>query len=217
MFSFQNLPAMYNTLTQKAFSQLDAIELGAILTNRRRPITVPDGLRVGRTRDKGGALYCTHAIKSGDVAFAFQGRLKPIEQATPLGLQIEENLFLEADPDDPNRFDEFTNHSCNPNGYVCFTSGHPVLVALRDIESGEELTFNYNTTEWDMLEQEAVMKAPSVFRCACLTAHCLGTVMGFRYLSLEQKLLLRSYLSPYLLAKLEAELGRLNVLLLNER
>ncbi len=198
---------------QRPPARLDSYETDNSFPRKRRNITVPEGLRIGREADKGGALYTTCAIKAGEVVFAFQGRVKRIEEATPLGLQVGENLFLEADKYDSYRFDEFTNHSCTPNGYAVFRKGHPYFTAIRDIAIGEELTFNYNTTEWDMFEQEAVMKAPSVFICHCKTDNCLGRIMGFRYLPMEQKLRLRPYLSPYLEGKLNEELNGLSDLL----
>jgi hypothetical protein len=213
MFTLPKLTSV-QTLGQRSVVHLDSYEIDNHFPRKRRRITVPDGLRMGRENDKGGALYTTSDIKAGEVVFAFQGRVKKIEDATPMGLQIGENLFLEADKYDPYRFDEFTNHSCNPNGYAQFRKGHPYFTAIRNIEAGEELAFNYNTTEWDMWEQEAVMKAPSVFICHCKTVHCLGRIMGFRYLPIEQKLKLRPYLSPYLKGKLEEELATVTGLLL---
>lgn len=66
---------------------------------------------------------------------------------------------------------QFMNHSCEPNVVVDTESRR--FVARRSIKSGEELTFNYNTTEWDMAEP---------FDCNCSSVSCVGTVRGFRYL-----------------------------------
>jgi hypothetical protein len=52
------------------------------------------------------------------------------------------------------------------------------MVALRDIDPGTEVTFNYLTTEWDM-------SAP--FHCDCGALHCPGWVAGYRHLSLRQR------------------------------
>lgn len=208
MFTLPRLTSV-QTLGQRTVVHLDSYEIDNHFPRRRRRLSVPDGLRMGREENKGGALYTTREIKAGEIVFAFQGRVKKIEDATPLALQIGENLFLEVDKYDPYRFDEFTNHSCDPNGYAAFRDGLPYFTAIRDISVGEELAFNYNTTEWDMWEQEAIMKAPSVFACHCKAKNCIGRIMGFRYLSIEQKLKLRPHLSPYLQSKLEQELATL--------
>lgn len=58
------------------------------------------------------------------------------------------------------------NHHCNPNTKVIipnFTS--PFLVAIKDIELGEEITFNYETTETELI-------AP--FQCDCHEKWILG-------------------------------------------
>ena len=91
--------------------------------------------------------------------------------------------------------DDFVNHSCNPNCYVRY--GDFALIALRDINKGEELSYNYCTTEED-LEQFS-------FPCSCGAETCIKEVRGFRYLSLEQKKQIQTHLFPYLAEKIEEE------------
>lgn len=63
------------------------------------------------------------------------------------------------------------------------------LVAKRDIASGEEITINYCATE-DVLENP--------FTCDCGSSRCYGFVRGFRFLTQDQRLLIKDELSPYL-------------------
>lgn len=42
----------------------------------------------------------------------------------------------------------YLNHSCDPSTYLDITKR--AIVALMDIKQGEELTFFYPSTEWDM-------------------------------------------------------------------
>jgi hypothetical protein len=67
------------------------------------------------------------------------------------------------------------------------------LVAIKDIQPLELVTFNYCTTEWSM-------SAP--FQCVCKSPNCLGHVRGFSHVT-EPKLrqLMIPYLSPYIRAK----------------
>jgi hypothetical protein len=60
---------------------------------------------------------------------------------------------------------------------------------------------NYNTTEWDLVEQQCM------FACQCDAACCIGEIKGFKYLTVEQKLSISTLLSPFLKRKLAAELG----------
>lgn len=86
----------------------------------------------------------------------------------------------------------FLNHSCEPNSYIDFNK--LCLRALRDIEKGEEIRYNYMTTEYVLHEK---------FICDCGSRQCYKNVKGFKYLSRDQKLKLKPYLSPYLRKKLE--------------
>lgn len=66
------------------------------------------------------------------------------------------------------------NHSCDPN--VILDTEHMVMIARRDIEKGEELSFFYPSTEWEM-------QAP--FICLCGSTNCIHVVAGARFLSLS--------------------------------
>ena len=60
----------------------------------------------------------------------------------------------------------YINHHCNPNTKVIIPNfTPPFLVAVKDIELGEEITFNYETTETELI-------AP--FQCDCHGTWILG-------------------------------------------
>ena len=66
------------------------------------------------------------------------------------------------------------NHSCNPN--VFLDTENLQMVACRDIAKGEELSFFYPATEWEM-------DAP--FICLCGASSCVHVVAGARFLPLS--------------------------------
>jgi hypothetical protein len=66
------------------------------------------------------------------------------------------------------------NHSCDPN--VILDTENLVMVARRDIAKGEELSFFYPSTEWEM-------DAP--FICLCGASNCIHVVAGARFLPLS--------------------------------
>ncbi len=66
------------------------------------------------------------------------------------------------------------NHSCDPN--VILDTERLMMVARRDIEKGEELSFFYPSTEWEM-------DAP--FICLCGASNCIHVVAGARFLPLS--------------------------------
>ena len=78
--------------------------------------------------------------------------------------------------EDPDFFWTYLNHSCQPNGYI--DTADLTFRALRNIERGEECTFNYLTTEYEMA-------AP--FVCRCGAAKCFGLIQGSKHLSPEQR------------------------------
>ncbi len=92
----------------------------------------------------------------------------------------------------------FVNHSCAPNSRFC---GEQLgLFAIAPIRTGEELTFNYLTTEWDMA-------AP--FECRCGSEPCHGTISGFRYLSSADQRTLEPKALPYLRKRIDASVPEL--------
>ncbi len=66
------------------------------------------------------------------------------------------------------------NHHCNPN--VVVDMARMELRAIRDIAVGEDLTFFYPSTEWEMAEP---------FACLCGDAQCLQTISGAKDISLS--------------------------------
>ncbi|MEY5032012.1 MAG: Phosphoribosylformylglycinamidine synthase [Planctomycetota bacterium] len=84
----------------------------------------------------------------------------------------------------------FLNHSCDPSAAVQSRS----LIALRPIAAGEQITFDYTTTEGSMAEP---------FTCLCGASGCVGTVRGFAHLSAAEQRARRDRLAPHLRALLE--------------
>ncbi|HZQ10041.1 MAG TPA: SET domain-containing protein-lysine N-methyltransferase [Anaerolineae bacterium] len=105
-----------------------------------------------------------------------------------LSIQVEENLFLVALNEGPA---DYVNHSCDPNAGL---SGQIVLVAMRDIAPGEEITFDYamsDVTDYDE------------FQCDCGAPNCRGYFRGtdWRNPALWKKY--AGYFSPYIQRRIE--------------
>ena len=120
-----------------------------------------------RTQDKYKSLTTKRAYKKGEI-------ICPIPS---------ESLY-----DKPNRFTvqigrdrhvevkelSSINHSCNPNTFLDTT--RMLVFAARDVAAGEELTFFYPSTEWEM---------SSPFICLCGATNCIHVVAGARFLPLS--------------------------------
>lgn len=66
----------------------------------------------------------------------------------------------------------FLNHSCVPNAIIDVKTMS--LIALRDIEPGEEITIFYPATESELFQK---------FECRCNQTSCLGRIRGRRFLA----------------------------------
>lgn len=95
-------------------------------------------------------------------------------------------------------FDDLINHSCAPNAFIRITRAAPLradIVAVRDLDEGEEVTFDYSCT---MLHDPWCLEG-----CACGAPACRGTIRGFDELSAAQRLtLLATGTVPYYCADL---------------
>jgi hypothetical protein len=68
----------------------------------------------------------------------------------------------------------YLNHSCRPN--VVVHTGQMACYAARDIATGEELSFFYPSTEWEMARP---------FICLCGAPECIRMVTGARHIPLD--------------------------------
>jgi SET domain-containing protein len=64
--------------------------------------------------------------------------------------------------------DRHVNHSCDPNAYELYAGESIFIVARRDIEAGEEITFDYNINT----------SGGNSWPCRCGAARCRGESVG---------------------------------------
>lgn len=147
----------------------------------KHEVTVTSGHRGVRAR---------RAIAPGETVLPLVGITASSPARSTLQIGPDAHLHpLSVDADDERSAWCFVNHSCNPNCAVSLRD--MALVALRCIQPGEELTFDYCSTEYDMAEP---------FACGCGDAGCYGEVRGFRHLPRGRQLELLPRLAPHLVA-----------------
>jgi SET domain-containing protein len=130
---------------------------------------------------KGGHLLDTATLR------ALPDRLQNSE------IQIADGLYLAATADDEyEAVMLFINHSCEPS--VGF-AGNIVLVAMRDVSDGEELTTDYALFD----DYDGSME------CRCGTPSCRGVIGGRDWQRPDLQRKYGTYFSWYLLRK-QAEL-----------
>ena len=116
--------------------------------------------------NKQNALISRQSFQTGELIAEFSaGSISSVP--TYLTVQIDEGKHITLQPE----FLQYINHSCEPN--VFFNTTTMQLVALKEINPEEEMTFFYPSTEWEMIQP---------FSCYCGSANCLRQIRGAAYL-----------------------------------
>jgi len=127
------------------------------------------------------------AVWGGEVITALQLTQLPAEQKW-LSLQVEEELYIVSSRAGPA---DWMNHSCSPNAGMC---GQIVVVAMRPIEPGEEVCFDYAMTDGSSYDE---------FDCNCGSPICRGRVSGGDWRRPELWDRYHGYFSPYLQRRID--------------
>jgi len=145
--------------------------------------------------DKGMGSYAIEPIAKGTEVVGFGGSVTTRDILDTLpddqqhrSIQVAGELYLT--PSANREPGDMINHSCDPNLGLL---GSMVLVAMRDIEVGEELTFDYATCDDSDYDE---------FDCLCGTTSCRGRITGqdWKLPELQEKYAL--WFSPFIAAKI---------------
>jgi uncharacterized protein len=68
----------------------------------------------------------------------------------------------------------FINHKCDPNCEAVIEKGRVFIEALRDIEPGEELGYDY----WFVLDEPHNKANRELYKCNCGSKNCRGTMLA---------------------------------------
>ena len=152
----------------------------------------------GEFEEKGGCgVFAREPIKKDELICLWGGRIVAGNELDPgmphftqRILQIEDGFYLEApEPLEPS---DCFNHSCEPN--VGFT-GQVGLVAMRNIEAGEELNFDYAMCDGSNYDE---------FDCYCGSSSCRGSVKGSDWMRPDLWEKYDGYFMPYLARRIKA-------------
>jgi hypothetical protein len=108
------------------------------------------------------SLHATTHFYPGDLICHFSAGITQ-SYATYLTVQVAAEKHITLVPE----FLQYTNHSCSPN--VFFDTSTMEVICLKAIQPGEELTFFYPSTEWEMVQP---------FICNCGSSECLQLING---------------------------------------
>ena len=146
---------------------------------------------------KGWGSFAVESISAGETVAAFGGWVVDRTTLESLGdgrqsrsIQIDADLYLVSD-DMPEPGD-MLNHSCEPN---CGLAGSQLLVAMRDIQPGEELSFDYAMCDASDYDE---------FRCLCDSPTCREVVSGSDWRNPALQAKYAGWFSPYLVRRIAA-------------
>lgn len=130
--------------------------------------------------------FATTDINKGDLICALRGdvidfkevlrRIKKRKVTPDDPLQIDADLFIDLDP-----ASLAFNHSCNPNAGIRARND---LIAIRDIDAGEEITYDYSTTVSCSVAPDAW-----TMQCRCNSENCRSSICNVK--SVPRALLLK--------------------------
>lgn len=126
------------------------------------------------------ALIATQAIPANSVIFVYTSEIAHLRTRTSIQIGADEHL-------EAGEFGSFTNHSCYPNaivrGFVHYGTdiGTGALINIVPVAKGEEITFDYATTETDLTDE--LQRA----QCCCGSVLCRGRVQSFVQLNAEEQ------------------------------
>ena len=133
-------------------------------------------VRVGQSRIDRQGLFATQDIKQGTRILQYIGeKIASKERAHRLAAGnayiFHLNYRYALDGETLENTARYINHSCAPNCEVEKTNGTLWIVALRDIQAGEELSYNYG------YDAKHYANHP----CNCGAANCCGYILDQQY------------------------------------
>jgi len=151
---------------------------------------------------QGCGIFARADIRKGERLAIFGGKIMLIDemyrippQMQSYTMQIEERFVLGPAGTVPEDTD-FFNHSCDPNSGFC---GQIILVAMRDIKAGEEVTFDYAMTVSESVGSDMVF----AMRCGCGSPRCRKTITEQDWTLPGLQARYKGYFSPYIQDKIE--------------
>lgn len=147
--------------------------------------------------DKGFGSFALEPIRAGETVAGFGGWVIDGAHLAELdiyrqqrSIQIDDDLYLvSGETPEPG---DMLNHSCEPN---CGLLGSQLLVAMRDIEPGEEICFDYAMCDASDYDE---------FRCECGSPTCREVVTGSDWRDPAIQAKYAGWFSAYLVRRIAA-------------
>jgi SET domain-containing protein len=150
-----------------------------------RPAAAPRRrIQVRRSGIHGKGVFALQSIAEGDRILEYTGKVitwKQAQRAHPHDPDDPNHTFFfhiddkhVIDGNDGGNSAKWINHACEPNCEADEVDGRVFIKALRDIEPGEELNYDYGL----ILDGRHTDKAKRMFACRCGAPSCRGTMLA---------------------------------------
>ena len=149
-------------------------------TRNARARKLPASLEVRQSTVHGRGVYATDAIAKGKRIIEYTGQIVSWRQATPqadgphtflFGLTNGKDVI---DPEIGGNEARWINHSCEPNCEAIEEGNRVFIYALRPLQSGEELFYDYGLE----VDEPRTKKLEREYECRCGSSKCRGTLLG---------------------------------------
>src|SRR6476620_10849145 len=149
-----------------------------------KPTTRSKSYEVRRSPVHGNGVFATRAIEAGERIIEYKGEHidwpEALRRTAEKDGPVNHTFFFTLD--DGNVIDggakgndaRWINHACEPNCEAYEDDGRVYIHALRDIDEGEELNYNYALI-YDERHTPALKR---LFACRCGTPACSGTMLA---------------------------------------
>ena len=156
---------------------LGCLPLSLVTSQRSAQLSPP--LEVRRSGVHGRGVYATQFIPEGTRIIEYTGQRvswedAPNDESNPhtfnFGLESGEVINPEIGGNEAR----WINHCCDPNCEAIEEDDRIFIYALRDIEAGQELFYDYAME----IDEPITNKLKNEFRCHCGAARCRGTMLS---------------------------------------
>lgn len=138
-------------------------------------------------------------IWGGEVLTEGELKVKKSTKASRLSLvEIGEGLYMAAPDDQADKIEDYMNHSCDPNLWL---EDEVTLVAKRDIQPGEELTFDYATCITESLNK---YDHELPFECHCGSPLCRKIITDQDWKRKDLQSRYKGHFSPHINQRIKA-------------
>jgi SET domain-containing protein len=149
-----------------------------------------DFIEVYESPIHGRGVFARQRIDTGEIIIEYKGELlssaeideryadeRSDDRGRTYIFHLEGDLYVDATKaSNPARF---INHSCAPNCEAIAENGRILIRALKDIEPGDELTYDYSLE----IEEEPLPDWREIYACRCGAESCRGTMLAEREFS----------------------------------